>query len=39
MNYKVTEDLFAWKEGLPSLLQVDLDNDSVPVLPHLLVLQ
>lgn len=39
MNYKVTEDLFAWKENLPSLLQVDLDNDSVPVLPHLLMLQ
>ncbi|KAL1969997.1 hypothetical protein VTN77DRAFT_6402 [Rasamsonia byssochlamydoides] len=38
LNYKVTEDLFAWKENLPSSLQVDLDNDSVPVLPHLLML-
>jgi hypothetical protein len=39
LNYKVTEDLFAWKDSLPSNLQVDLENDSVPVLPHLLILQ
>lgn len=39
LNYKVTENLFAWKENLPSNLQVDLDNDNVPVLPHLLMLQ
>jgi len=39
LNYKVTEDLFAWKANLPSNLQVDPDNDTVPVLPHLLMLQ
>ncbi|KAL2012266.1 hypothetical protein VTN00DRAFT_4984 [Thermoascus crustaceus] len=38
LNFKVTEDLFAWKANLPSNLQVDLDNDTVPVLPHLLML-
>ncbi|OJJ45437.1 hypothetical protein ASPZODRAFT_153088 [Penicilliopsis zonata CBS 506.65] len=35
---KVTEDLFAWKENLPSNLQIDLDNENVPELPHLLML-
>lgn len=39
LNYKVTQDLFAWKANLPSNLQVDLDNDTEPVLPHLLMLQ
>lgn len=39
LNYKVTEDLFAWKANLPSNLQVDPNNDTVPVLPHLLMLQ
>ena len=37
--YRVTEDLFAWKENLPSTLEIDLDNDTVPRLPHLLMLQ
>ncbi|KAJ9326393.1 transcriptional regulator family: Fungal Specific TF [Paecilomyces variotii] len=38
LNYKVTEDLFAWKRNLPSELQIDLDNDTAPQLPHLLML-
>lgn len=37
--YRVTEDLFAWKASLPSALQIDLANDTVPILPHLLMLQ
>lgn len=39
MNYKVTEDLFAWKRSLDPSLQVDLEHDTGPVLPHLLMLQ
>lgn len=39
MNYKVTEDLFAWKRSLDPSLQVDLERDTGPVLPHLLMLQ
>ncbi|EEA28237.1 hypothetical protein TMatcc_003440 [Talaromyces marneffei ATCC 18224] len=38
MNYKVTEDLFAWKRSLVPSLQVDLEQDTGPVLPHLLML-
>lgn len=37
--YKVTEDLFAWKANLPSNLEIDLDDDTTPKLPHLLMLQ
>lgn len=37
--YRVTEDLFAWKENLPSTLEIDLNKDAVPKLPHLLMLQ
>lgn len=37
--FRVTEDLFAWKENLPSTLEIDLNNDSAPKLPHLLMLQ
>ncbi|THC99136.1 hypothetical protein EYZ11_001387 [Aspergillus tanneri] len=36
--HRVTDDLFAWKANLPSNLDIDLDNDAVPKLPHLLVL-
>ncbi|KAK1146372.1 hypothetical protein N8T08_003159 [Aspergillus melleus] len=36
--HKVTDDLFAWKANLPSTLDIDLDNDTVPKLPHLLML-
>ncbi|PYH67756.1 transcription factor domain-containing protein [Aspergillus vadensis CBS 113365] len=36
--HRVTDDLFAWKANLPSSLDVDLANDNVPKLPHLLVL-
>lgn len=37
--YQVTEDLFAWKANLPSTLQIDLDDDTSPILPHLMMLQ
>jgi VanZ family protein len=37
--YNVTEDLFAWKENLPSNLEIDLDDETTPRLPHLLMLQ
>ncbi|KAJ6123124.1 hypothetical protein N7512_005589 [Penicillium capsulatum] len=36
--FQVTEDLFAWKANLPSTLEIDLDDDMTPRLPHLLVL-
>ncbi|KAJ5825686.1 hypothetical protein N7474_002824 [Penicillium riverlandense] len=36
--YQVTEDLFAWKANLPSNLEIDLDDDTTPKLPHLLML-
>ncbi|KAH2164684.1 hypothetical protein KXW37_007618 [Aspergillus fumigatus] len=36
--YNVTEDLFAWKENLPSNLKIDLDDETTPRLPHLLML-
>lgn len=39
MNFKVTEDLFAWKRSLAPSLRVDLEHDTGPVLPHLLMLQ
>ncbi|KAH8704981.1 putative fungal-specific transcription factor [Talaromyces proteolyticus] len=38
ITYQVTEDLFAWKSNLPSSLQIDLDHDTGPILPHLLML-
>ncbi|EPS33960.1 hypothetical protein POX_a01052 [Penicillium oxalicum] len=38
ITFQVTEDLFAWKANLPYMLQVDLDDDSTPKLPHLLML-
>ncbi|KAI9926885.1 hypothetical protein MW887_003983 [Aspergillus wentii] len=34
----VTEDLFAWKANLPSSLEIDLENDNIAILPHLLIL-
>lgn len=37
--YSVTEDLFAWKANLPSNLEIDLDNETVQYLPHLMMLQ
>ncbi|KAJ5583307.1 Glyoxalase I [Penicillium sp. DV-2018c] len=36
--YRVTEDLFAWKANLPSNLEINLDNDTSPILPHLMML-
>ncbi|PYH41015.1 transcription factor domain-containing protein [Aspergillus saccharolyticus JOP 1030-1] len=36
--HQVTDDLFAWKANLPSNLDIDILNDTVPKLPHLLVL-
>ncbi|KAL5357476.1 fungal-specific transcription factor domain-containing protein [Aspergillus floccosus] len=36
--HRVTDDLFAWKANLPSNLNIDLENDSIPKLPHLLML-
>ncbi|KAJ6128872.1 hypothetical protein N7471_010089 [Penicillium samsonianum] len=36
--YQVTEDLFAWKANLPSSLQIDLNDDTSPILPHLMML-
>ncbi|KAJ5595131.1 uncharacterized protein N7459_001339 [Penicillium hispanicum] len=36
--FQVTEDLFAWKANLPSALEVNLDDDTTPKLPHLLIL-
>ncbi|KAJ5513420.1 hypothetical protein N7463_002972 [Penicillium fimorum] len=36
--YQVTEDLFAWKANLPSRLQINLDDDKPPLLPHLMML-
>ncbi|KAJ5168768.1 uncharacterized protein N7482_004362 [Penicillium canariense] len=36
--FQVTEDLFAWKANLPSTLEIDLNDDSTPKLPHLLIL-
>ncbi|KAJ6095733.1 hypothetical protein N7486_006479 [Penicillium sp. IBT 16267x] len=36
--FQVTEDLFAWKANLPSNLEIDLDDNTAPILPHLLVL-
>lgn len=37
--HRVTDDLFAWKANLPSNLNIDLENDNIPKLPHLLMLQ
>ncbi|KAL3476208.1 putative fungal-specific transcription factor [Aspergillus californicus] len=37
-SYRVTDDLFAWKANLPSSLDIDLTNDAIPILPHLLML-
>lgn len=39
INYKLTEDLFAWKRSLVPPLQIDFEYDNGPVLPHLLMLQ
>ncbi|GAB1215207.1 hypothetical protein ATERTT37_004393 [Aspergillus terreus] len=36
--HRVTDDLFAWKANLPSNLNIDLENDNIPKLPHLLML-
>ncbi|KAJ5525558.1 hypothetical protein N7494_012208 [Penicillium frequentans] len=36
--FQVTEDLFAWKANLPSNLEIDLNDNTTPILPHLLVL-
>ncbi|BCS27345.1 transcription factor domain-containing protein [Aspergillus puulaauensis] len=36
--HRVTDDLFAWKASLPSCLDIDLANDTTPILPHLLML-
>ena len=37
--HRVTDDLFAWRANLPSILDVDLNDDTTPRLPHLLMLQ
>ncbi|KAL5335865.1 fungal-specific transcription factor domain-containing protein [Aspergillus crustosus] len=37
-THKITEDLFAWKANLPSILDIDLADDTTPRLPHLLML-
>ncbi|CAI7601202.1 unnamed protein product [Penicillium manginii] len=39
ITFQVTEDLFAWKRNLPSTLELDIDDDATPRLPHLLILQ
>ncbi|KAE8328584.1 fungal-specific transcription factor domain-containing protein [Aspergillus sergii] len=36
--HRVTDDLFAWKANLPSILDINLENDTVPQLPQLLML-
>ncbi|KAJ5721620.1 uncharacterized protein N7483_009554 [Penicillium malachiteum] len=36
--FQVTEDLFAWKANLPSALDINLDDETTPVLPQLLIL-
>ncbi|KAL4942999.1 hypothetical protein BDV06DRAFT_153620 [Aspergillus oleicola] len=36
--HRVTDDLFAWRANLPSILDIDLADDSTPRLPHLLML-
>ncbi|KAL4992379.1 fungal-specific transcription factor domain-containing protein [Aspergillus falconensis] len=36
--HRVTDDLFAWKANLPSVLDIDLTDDTTPRLPHLLML-
>ncbi|KAL4895370.1 fungal-specific transcription factor [Aspergillus ambiguus] len=36
--HRVTDDLFAWRANLPSNLDIDLQNDTSPKLPHLLML-
>ncbi|KAE8353708.1 fungal-specific transcription factor [Aspergillus coremiiformis] len=36
--HRVTDDLFAWKASLPSILDINLENDTTPQLPHLLML-
>ncbi|KAJ5221200.1 uncharacterized protein N7469_010087 [Penicillium citrinum] len=38
ITFQVTEDLFAWKRNLPSILEIDLDDEATPRLPHLLIL-
>ncbi|RDW93348.1 transcription factor domain-containing protein [Aspergillus mulundensis] len=35
---RITDDLFAWKANLPSILDIDLADDTTPRLPHLLML-
>ncbi|KAL4761567.1 transcription factor domain-containing protein [Aspergillus foveolatus] len=36
--HRVTDDLFAWKANLPSILDIDLADDTTPRLPHLIML-
>ncbi|KAE8145120.1 fungal-specific transcription factor domain-containing protein [Aspergillus avenaceus] len=36
--HRATDDLFAWKANLPTILDIDLENDDTPQLPHLLML-
>ncbi|CEN59886.1 hypothetical protein ASPCAL02327 [Aspergillus calidoustus] len=36
--HRVTDDLFAWKANLPSILDINLADDVTPRLPHLLML-
>ncbi|OOO10717.1 lactoylglutathione lyase [Aspergillus oryzae] len=36
--HRVTDDLFAWKANLPSILDINLENDTIPQLPQLLML-
>ncbi|KAK4860918.1 hypothetical protein LT330_004649 [Penicillium expansum] len=38
ITYQVTEDLFAWKANIPSTLEIDLNDDTSPKLPHLMML-
>ncbi|KAJ5380245.1 fungal-specific transcription factor domain-containing protein [Penicillium cataractarum] len=38
LNAKTTKKLLQWKANLPTPLQVDLDNSTIPYLPHVLLL-
>lgn len=39
MNEKAVVELLAWKDALPPVLQVDLDDQDTTYLPHILILQ
>lgn len=39
LNEKVVTKLLNWKAGLPSSLQIDLDDQTAPYTPQVLLLQ